>query len=226
MTSIYEYALMADAVYSDDPVVEGWTTAHFRSGLGSGLQAATFTLGNTKVVAFKGTTPSQTSDLVADLKIGTGMNSSYFWDAEAYVEKFASEAGVVVTGHSLGGGIAQVVGNRRRLPFVSFNAPGVGLIASRNVLSANPVMTAVRVVGSTVSAVRHPLQMVRDVKAAFHKSLGVNFRLSGDLISEIGLHYGKIVTLAASGDPLTQHKMEKVLEVVGGGATRDVSFPA
>jgi putative lipase involved disintegration of autophagic bodies len=38
---------------------------------------------------------------------------------------------VSVCGHSLGGAIAQIVGSRLRLPFATFNAPGVGLI-SRN----------------------------------------------------------------------------------------------
>lgn len=225
MTTINEYALMSEAVYSDTPTVPGWTTAHFRSGLGTGLQAAVFTKGSTKVVAFKGTTPTQGSDIVADLKIGTGMNTSYFWTAEAYVAQFANEAGVVVTGHSLGGGIAQIVGNRRRLPFVSFNAPGVALIASRNFHTANPMMTAVRTVGGALSAFRHPMQMMRDVRSAFHTSLGVNFRLSGDIVSEIGLHYGRIVTIAASGNPLTQHKMETVLETLGASSSRDVAFP-
>ncbi len=225
MTSIYEYALMADAVYQDTPQVPGWACVNFRAGLGSGLQAAVFSKGSAKVVAFKGTTPTQGSDIVADLKIGTGMNTSYFSNAETYVAQFANEPGVVVTGHSLGGGIAQVVGNRRRLPFVSFNAPGVALIASRNVATANPIMSAVRVVGGAVSAVRHPMQMARDISSAFHTSLGVNYRLSGDLVSEIGLHYGSIISLVASGDPLTQHKMGTMLEILGSSSIKDVRFP-
>lgn len=226
MVAVYKYGEMANAVYDDAPTVAEWDCSNFHHGLGQGLQAAVFTRGQQIVVAFKGTTPTQGSDIIADLKIGTGMNTSYFSAAEAYVARFAGGDGVVVTGHSLGGAIAQVVGNRRRIPFVSFNAPGVALIASRNAPTATVGMSAVRVVGGLLSALRHPQQMMRDVRSAFHVSLGVNYRLSGDVVSQIGLHYGRIVSLQASGNPLAQHSMDLVLEVLGNFGYRDVQFPA
>lgn len=225
MPTILDYARLSKAVYKSPPEVDGWTCANFRAGLGSGLQAAVFTKGQETVVAFKGTTPTSGSDIVADLKLGTGMNTSYFSDAEAYVAQFAGGAGVTLCGHSLGGAIAQVAGNRRRLAFVTFNAPGVALVASRNVLTAQPLMTGVRLVGGLVSAFRHPFQMARDVRSAFHTSLGVNLRLSGDVVSMIGLHYGRLIDLPGSGNPLVQHKMETMLAAVEASSLRDVAYP-
>ncbi|QHQ34313.1 hypothetical protein [Algicella marina] len=224
MATIQEYALMSQAVYADEPQIPGWACANFHSGLGTGLQAAVFTRGASTVVAYKGTTPSNTNDLLADLKLGVGMNTSYFWNAEAYAARYAPGE-VVFTGHSLGGAIAQIVGNRRRLPFVTFNAPGVALFASRNVLTSMPHMTAVRLVGGTLSAFRHPIQMVRDVRSAFHSSLGVNYRLSGDVISQVGLHYGNLVSIQGAGDPLTQHGIGTMITALEGQGYGDITFP-
>lgn len=173
MATILDYAKMSQAVYENNPTVDRWTCAHFRSGLGSGLQAAVFSNGSATVAAFKGTTPSQVSDLVADLKLGVGMNSSYFSDAQAFVAKFANVEGLVVTGHSLGGAVAQIVGNRLRIPFITFNAPGVALLASRNLHTATPGMSAIRFAGGFVSMFRHPFQAIQDVGSAFHKSLAI-----------------------------------------------------
>ena len=76
MASILDYGLLANAVYDASPSVPGWTTRNFRAGLGTGLQAAVFTRDRQVVVAFKGTTPTQGSDLIADLKLGVGMNTT------------------------------------------------------------------------------------------------------------------------------------------------------
>lgn len=224
MPTILDYGLLADAIYADQPAVPGWTVMAFLPGRGTGLQAAVFTRARETVVAFKGT--SQAMDVVADLKIGLGMNTSMFSEAESFVSRHTADDGVVVTGHSLGGAIAQTVGNRRRLPFVSFNAPGVALLASQNLGSVMPVMGAVRlVVGATVGAIRHPMQTMRDVGAAFHDSLGVNYRLSGDLVSAYGLHYGPIVHLQGQGDPLNQHRMTTMNAVLQQFGYQNIGFP-
>lgn len=225
MASILDYGLLSNAVYDDTPSVPGWVCAQYRAGLGQGLQAAVFTRGQETVVAFKGTTPSQTSDLVADLKLGVGMNTSYFSAAEDFTALYAGGANVVATGHSLGGAIAQVVGNRQDLPFVTFNAPGVAIMASRNLASATPHMSAVRLAGSLVGAFRHPMQTARDIASAFTVVNGLNFRLSGDIVSQIGLHYGDIVNLQGSGDPLSQHSMDTMLGVLRRFSYGNILFP-
>lgn len=226
MPTVYDYGLMANAVYENSPSVQGWACPDFRASLGSGLQAAVFTRGQKTVAAFKGTTPTQGSDLVADLKIGVGMNTSYFSEAEEFVSRYANTENLVVTGHSLGGAIAQVVGNRRQIPFVSFNAPGVALMASRNIATATPHMAAIRMAGGLLSALRHPMQTARDIGSALHVSLGVNYRLSSDVVSTIGLHYGDVVSLQSSADVLDQHSMDTMQEVLGNAGYRNIEFPA
>jgi hypothetical protein len=80
------------------------------------------------VIAFKGTRPTQTSDLVADLKLAMGFMPTQAKDAlKATVDWLGPLKGttVTLTGHSLGGALAQVVGLQTGLDFVTFNAPGM-----------------------------------------------------------------------------------------------------
>ena len=157
MPTVLQMGLMANAVYETAPVAPGWTCIARRAATRlNGFQAATFVNDGVTVLAFRGT--SQGMDVVADLKLGTGMNSTYFSDAEDYAFDYQHLPNVYVCGHSLGGAIAQVVGNRRGLKFVTFNAPGVAVVASRNILSASLTMSAVRTAGMVASAFRHPMQ--------------------------------------------------------------------
>ncbi|RYH09269.1 DUF2974 domain-containing protein [Tropicimonas sp. IMCC6043] len=225
MASIYDYGLLSNAVYETNPSVQGWACRDFHDGLGEGLQAGVFTKGDEIVVAFKGTTPTQVNDVIADLKLGVGMSTSYFSAAEEYVARYASEGTVVATGHSLGGAIAQVVGNRRQIPFVTFNAPGVAIFASRNLHTSTAHMSAVRIAGGLLGALRHPMQTARDVAATFYVVNGNNYRLSGDVVSQIGLHYGDVINISASGDPLSQHSMDTVLERLQHFNYGNIRFP-
>ncbi|MEO0913865.1 MAG: hypothetical protein AAFY59_12890 [Pseudomonadota bacterium] len=228
MPSILDYAEHCEAVYSDNPAVVGWARAHFRASLNSGLQAAVFTRGQETVVAFKGTTFTDPNDVIADAKLGLGMNSTYFWEAEAFVKRYATQGNVSVTGHSLGGAIAQIVGHRRRLPFVTFNAPGVALFASKGVFKSNPILTAGRAVGTLVSAFRHPIQAKRDLCALGNTNNGINYRLWGDAVSMMGVHYGPVSTLQAPGvsaNPGSRHLIGNVINVLGNAAEGQMAFP-
>jgi len=53
---------------------------------------------------------------------------------------------------------------------------------------------------------------------------GLNFRLMDDVVSMIGLHYGKIVTLESSGNPLEQHKMGTMLRVLQQRGYQNIAF--
>lgn len=214
MPTVLEMGLMANAVYETTPVVPGWTCLGRRAATRlNGFQAATFVSGGITVLAFRGT--SQAMDVVADLKLGTGMNSTYFADAEDYAFDYQHLPNLYVCGHSLGGAIAQVVGNRRGLKFVTFNAPGVAVVASRNILDASLTMSAVRTAGMVVSAFRHPMQAMRDMRAAFNTAHGLNLCLQNDAVSKIGLHYGEVLRIpGTSANPLTEHSMNTVLSVL------------
>lgn len=214
MPTVRELGLMANAVYDAAPVVPGWACIARRAASRlNGFQAATFVSSGITVLAFRGT--SQTMDVAADLKLGVGMNSTYFADAEDYAFAYQHLPNVYVCGHSLGGAIAQVVGNRRQMKFVTFNAPGVAVVASRNILDASATMSAVRVAGMTLSAFRHPIQAARDMRAAFNTAHGLNVCLQNDVVSRIGLHYGEVIRIpGTSANPLTEHSMNTVSAVL------------
>jgi hypothetical protein len=188
------------------------------------FQGAAFQRGDSVVFAFKGTSPmsrSAAGDLVADLKLGVGMNTVQFDQANQFVDEtlVPSGAQVFLCGHSLGGAIAQIVGNRRRLPFVTYNAPGVGVIAGNldELGDQSVVMATLRVAGSLISVFRHPVQAAQDAGSLFYRVRGMNVRLSTDIVSQIGIHYGRISTLPYSGS--NAHGIGTVIQVLEGSAT-------
>jgi pimeloyl-ACP methyl ester carboxylesterase len=215
MPTIRDLGLLANAVYDTVPAVRGWTCPGHRVASGglNGFQAATFTQGGVTVLVFRGT--AQAMDVAADLKLGTGMNSTYFADGEAYAAAVPPGDNVYVCGHSLGGAIAQVVANRGGYKMVTFNAPGVAVFASRNIGDATLGMTAVRTGGMLLSSIRHPMQAYRDVRATFHAVRGLNIRLSMDAVSQMGVHYGELITIRGpSSNPLTEHRMTTMNEAL------------
>ncbi len=219
MPTIRDLGLLAAAVYEDVPAVQGWACPNHLQASSSwnGFQAATFTKDGVTVIVFRGT--SQAMDVGADLRLGVGMNTSYFSDGEDYAAGAAAPGdNVYVCGHSLGGAIAQVVANRGGYKMVTFNAPGVAVFASRNaedIASATPWMTAIRVTGALVGTVTNPMQTFRDIRSTFHTVRGLNVRLSYDAVSQIGIHYGEMVTLdGPTMNPATAHRMATVNEVL------------
>jgi hypothetical protein len=135
---------------------------------------------------------------------------------------------VSVCGHSLGGAIAQIVGNRLRLPFVTFNAPGVGII-SRNVgevastVALGTMLT--RSLGALSSAAMHPVQAAQDAASLTYRVRGANFRLGKDVVGCIGVHYGRVIEIPYSGGALdvgTKHRMVTVLAALEGSSYRDM----
>lgn len=220
MASILDYARLANAVYDDDPTVPGWIRTAFKpsgSGLYSAFQGAAFTRGSELVYAFKGT--SQGRDVIADVKLGVGMNSSQFSEANQFVATTGTGAANQVTlcGHSLGGAIAQIVGNRRRMRFVTYNAPGVAIM-SRNIdqmlVSILTGSAAIRVAGAVASSLRHPIQSAKDVGSLFHQVQGLNVRLGKDIVGNIGVHYGRVIEINYSGgalDVMTKHSIKTMI---------------
>jgi putative lipase involved disintegration of autophagic bodies len=215
MATLLELARMSDAVYTQQPQLAGWVRTGFQASSGAldGFQAAIFTRGGEVVVVFRGT--AQAMDGIADLKLGTGMNSTYFDAGDQIAAAYQGQANVTVTGHSLGGAIAQVVANRGGFVMATFNAPGVGVIASRNIGQSNPAMNVVRTAGMLASSVRHPVQAMRDVTNAFRQVRGVNLCLEGDAVSRIGNHYGRVLRIhGTSTNPLTEHRITTLISVL------------
>jgi hypothetical protein len=196
---------------------EGIRTADGK--FGGKFQGAAFRSGHRLIVAFKGTTPGANAqgfgDFTADIKLGIGVNTHYYARAGEFLESVtSSHLTIYLCGHSLGGAIAQVVGNRYRLPFITFNAPGVGVI-SRNL---GEVLTSplgpLRAAMTVVTAPLHPIQAGQDLASAFNIVRGANIRLGSDVVGRIGVHYGRVHVI-----PYTQsdtHGIAKVIEMLGG----------
>jgi len=216
MATVLDLGLLAAAVYdSAYSPVSGWLRKDFHASRGglNGFQAATFVKGNITVISFRGS--AQAMDFVADAKLGTGMNSTYFSEGEAYARPYLSNPLVYVCGHSLGGAIAQIVANRCGFRMVTFNAPGVAVLASRNMAQSTTAMNAVRGVGLVVSAFRHPMQAARDMASAFNIVRGLNICLENDAVSKIGNHYGQVIRIpGTSANPLTEHRISTMNAVL------------
>ena len=234
MANLLELAELSSAVYETAALkkkssvkVAGhgtWDCIDYKLASGSmnGFQAGMFTNGTETVVAFRGT--AQAMDGVADLKLGTGMNSSYFYEGEEFAAKAGASA--IVTGHSLGGAIAQIVANRGDYVMATFNAPGVGVIASRNILKSTSLMNTVRVAGMITSIARHPMQAGSDIWNAFNVVKGVNICLNNDAVSQMGNHYGKVRRIAGTSmNPLTEHKISTVISVLEKNKTIGLKQP-
>ncbi len=146
MVTILDLANMCQAIYARDPrdATDGKVKAGALSGnytlLGeaqtfiehhSGFEGGIFECGDTWVVRYRGTRPSDSRDLKADLHIGLKRIPEQFYPAMALFEraKLSHGSKVVVTGHSLGGGLAQLVSAASTHPGVTFNAPGMKSIA-------------------------------------------------------------------------------------------------
>jgi pimeloyl-ACP methyl ester carboxylesterase len=200
--TILELCCISGAVYGDEPELAkraaqwGWS-GEIKTGR-SGFQAGVYKRGQDTVVAFRGTTKDH-GDWVADLKLGVGMNTSHFAQGDEFLAALPNPKTITLCGHSLGGAIAQVAGNRAGAPFATFNAPGVAVLASRNIWTAAPPMLGARMAGALASAVLEPGQALKDIASTFYSVTGVNVCLLGDPVSQIGVHYGKVFRLAGLG---------------------------
>ena len=135
------YAKLADAVYDfDNTVIDEWVLFETKDK-NSGMQAAVYynPESDEVVLAFRGTETcnfpcsfSETAefllDTAADALLTVGQADTQFKDAVSYAEDVVLRAQgrkIIVTGHSLGGGLAQAVGSVFGLETFAFNSAPV-----------------------------------------------------------------------------------------------------
>lgn len=128
---LHEYAELSRWVYHDDRQVPSgwrWTSLismenHLSGFFGEALQYTNRHI----VIAYRGT-DLEPRDLLADLALGLRVKPQQFRDAELFLtvvrEKY-QPVRLSLTGHSLGGALAQYVGAKNNVQTVTFNAFGV-----------------------------------------------------------------------------------------------------
>ncbi len=98
----------------------------------TGFQGAIYEAGDQWVVAYRGT--EDWEDIKADLNIGVGNVPDQFFPALNLFKRADATKSldkIIVTGHSLGGGLAQLVSAHTVALGVTFNAPGVDSMAKK-----------------------------------------------------------------------------------------------
>jgi hypothetical protein len=168
------------------------------------------------VVAIQGTKLSKLGDTVADLQIAVGMIAGmmpqYCSAALKLFERTRDSFSgypIVMVGHSLGGAMAQVLGQWTGIPFVTFNAPGMwSNIQSSKFLCWNPIDSFRSIKGTFTG----PLLAKQSA------STGRNFRNVSDLVSSFGSHYGPVTRFWSASTPLKAHSMAEMLRLVANSA--------
>lgn len=226
MATCLDYAKIACAAYykgmnqyyDPDPghMVDDWTVQKWEKGtlFGDGFQGGIWQNATDVVVGCCGTNTKQKgkfiADLIADIKIALRILPSQCNSARKMVRAAKQIAGphrrVSVCGHSLGGGLAQVVGVWEKVPFVTFNAPAMKTaIKTSKIGNTSGIFGFPFVGGSVVAAIATSRSTYSD------DAPGVNFRIRGidyqgnernDVVSShfwgaAGDHVGMVVDLPA-----------------------------
>ena len=141
---VKDYALLSQAVYKFGSVTN-WELMHtdvcpiqgmqcFQDILGTSFQVQVYRSLQEKllVVAFRGTEIDSASDWEANIENFFNGTPEQYEQAVAFVKQVVDKAGseykdkIVLTGHSLGGGLASYAALKWELPAVVFNAANLG----------------------------------------------------------------------------------------------------
>lgn len=243
MTAVLTCSLASRDAYSDQSgTIAGYhpvavPEAKRINSTGSSFFGATYSAGKRGIIAFRGS-QEITDWLEADRDIGlSALPVNQLGDAFAYfsaaVETLLA-AGCdeyVVTGHSLGGGLAEVVAcavSRFPVSAVTFNAPGLMSYSAVLGENNNPWIGAglevakayphplVRAVASLFERVN--VKQYASIDIAHRHSRVINVRARHDRVSRVGFHVGQTHTVDLPGtdwwEPIEAHSLDNLIEVL------------
>src|SRR5574344_267874 len=109
-----------------------WMVVDSTESRKSGFYSETFMNGNNIVIAFRGTDIKRgkkelTKDMYSNACMGLSLPPSQIINAQSYYEKIKRKypnSNIILTGHSLGGSLAQILGSEYGNQTVTFNAYG------------------------------------------------------------------------------------------------------
>lgn len=171
---IADMAALSDVVYSFDnesfKLPQGYKMEKSITG-DNGFQAAAFrnTTTGQIIISYRGT--DDLKDVVSDIQLGLDIKNSYYdsqikqsFDFYNSVTQEFGKDKVSLTGHSLGGNLAQIVGAKNQVETNTFNAPGVTESS----------------IEKWVGTIRQSLPIINHIKA-------------GDVIGNYGNHIGETI---------------------------------
>ncbi len=180
ISRVAELSTLSKVAYSDrfSGSIYGWEfSTEYSKTLDSGLAYSTFIKDKEIVIAFRGT--DSISDVGADLGFLSGSWTNQFEQAAKLVsvvqDKYRGYS-ITVTGHSLGGGIAQLMSAMYKLEGASFEAPGAKAITETE--------------GFRIAQKKYAEPSISDEPKSF-----VNYTAKGSSISSVGTHVGEEVVI-------------------------------
>lgn len=122
----------------------------------SSIHAELFVKDGQYVLAFRGTRPSESQDVVNDVEQGLGLNSEAYEKAIklARILAFYTDRNLSFTGHSLGGGLASAAAVATGLSATTFNAAGLDVSSIKDRSSTRSRVDAYYVEGEPLSAIQ------------------------------------------------------------------------
>lgn len=134
-----EMKFLSLGVYKDNKnsIPKDWVRFSERDNESTGFHAETFYKKGTVVISIRGTDLTSSQDLSNDFGMWKNHKiPSQYVDAINYyneIQKMFPRSKIVFTGHSLGGSLAQLMGNLTGNETVTFNAYGVGNLLNGNI---------------------------------------------------------------------------------------------
>ena len=123
-----------------EKIPDGWKKIHVEENKKTGFYGEVYKCGDELAVVYRGTDTARGKKesvkdfLVGDLPMGFGITSGQYADAKKLYDKVQKSYGgkrIILTGHSLGGSLAQLVSAESGRKAVTFNAYGTGDILVR-----------------------------------------------------------------------------------------------